>query len=288
MTHPKHSYKLLCLIIAIIILGCAPKMQKTMEICRGKGSLTESLSSLKLRSENMVPFKANGQCLVKFCIVGEKKPERENFPVKLWVNPPAQIRLHGDIALNARGLDLGSNEQQFWLAIKPKEISTYWWGNWADQNDLFEHVKVDPKLLIEALGIAETDDEQNWSLSSEGPFDVLTKQNEQGLIAKKVYVYSCDYLIRKIEYFSAKGKAVIITELNDYRKMSKDFFVPTVIEIVHRNEDGTEDSLKITLKSVEPADFTEKKQGIFFTRPPSNRFKHIFRIIEGKMVEQPE
>ena len=259
-----------------------------MEICRGRESLTESLSSLKLRSENVVPFEANGQCLAKFYTESESKPDKENFPVKLWVNPPAQIRLHGDIALNARGLDLGSNDSEFWLSIRPKEISTYWWGSWADQNDLFGQLMIDPEVILEALGNIETTDQKSWSLSNEGPFDVLTKRNQQDAIIKKIYIYSCDYLTKKIEYFDAKGKAVVVTKLDSYKQISKDFFVPATIEIIHRNQDGTEDSLKVTLKSVAPASFTDKKRDVFFARPQPKGFGHVFKIINGQMIKQPE
>ena len=290
MAHPQHSYRLSFIIAAtvMVLIGCAPEMRKPIQICPGKGSVAQSLQSLRSQSENIVPFKATGQCLAKFYIEDEKKPEKENFPVKLWVNPPAQIRLHGDIALNARGLDLGSNEHQFWLSIRPKEISTYWWGDWADQNDLFGQLMIDPEVILEALGNIETADQKSWSLSNEGTFDVLTKRNQRDAIIKKIYIYSCDYLIRKIEYFDVKGKAAVVTKLDSYKQISKDFFVPATIEISHRNQDGTEDSLKVTLKSVAPASFTDEKRDVFFSRPQPKGFGHIFKIVNGKTIEQSE
>jgi hypothetical protein len=290
MTYQQHSYKLFGLIAAaiIILFGCAPKMQKPLKICQGRESLNESLNSLKLRSGNMVPFEANGQCLAKFYTESESKPDKENFPVKLWVNPPAQIRLHGDIALNASGLDLGSNDSEFWLSIRPKEISTYWWGNWADQNDLSRRLMINPEVVLEAFGNLETGNQESWSLSNEGPFDVLTKRNQQNTIIKKVYIYCCDYLIRKIEYFEKNGKAEAVTKLDNYKQIAKDFFVPTVIEIIHSNQDDTEDSLKITLQSTKSTSFTEKKRNVLFTRPQPKSFEHVLKIINGKIVEQPE
>jgi len=245
------------------------------------------LSVLRSRSENATPLKANGQCRLQYHIEDDNKPKKENFPVKLWVNPPAEIYLQGDIAFDAKGIVLGSNEDEFWLSMKPKEISSYWWGKWSQKSSLGK-LTINPKLLLEALGIATVGSEENWSLSNEGPFDVLTKRNEQTGI-QKIYISNCDYLIRKIEYFD-EGQVVVVTELDKYKEVSKDFFAPSVIKIVNQTGDGDKDSDSITLnlKSIKPANFSERQRKVLFARPQPRGFEHIYKIVDGNMIEQPQ
>jgi len=294
----------------IIFTGCAPQIKKPMLVCPGKKLAADSLSILRSRPQNTVPLKANGQCLLQY--YAEGKEHKENFPVKLWVNPvgsprqqgadvgrltfnrvnpPAQIYLQGDIAFDPKGLVIGSNEREFWLAIKLKEISSYWWGQWSEGSCL-EGLMISPKAMLEALGFAAIDSDESsregWSLSNEGAFDVLTRRNRQGAKSKKIFIYSCDYLIRRIEYFDANGKAMVVTELDKYKQVADGFFVPAVIKIITLAEDSSEDSVSITLslKSMKSAHFTEKAQSRLFTRPEPQGFRHIYRVIDGEIIEE--
>ena len=276
--------KFTILVVAILIFaGCAPQIQKPMQVCPGKKSLAESLDCLGSRSQNTEFFRANGRCLWRY--YGEdKKPKKENFAVKLWVNPPAEIYLQGDVAFNARGIVLGSNEEEFWLAIKP-EISSYWWGKWAEQGSS-DKLLISPKVVLEAFGAASVSSETNWSLSNEGAFDVLTKR-EGDRIIKKIYIYNCDYRVRKIEYFGDDGKAAIVAELDEYKEVLKGVFVPARITIATGGQEMTEDLFEITLGSIKAVDITEKQRNAMFNPPERRRYEHIFRIIDGRMVEQP-
>jgi hypothetical protein len=267
----------------LILVGCAPQEREAIQVCPGKGSVAEALSILRSCTQNTMSLKANGQCRLQYYTEGKK--HNENFPVKLWVNPPAEIYLQGDVAFNAKGIVLGSNEDEFWLSMKPKEISSYWWGKWS-QKKSFGKLMISPKLLLEALGIAAVRSEENWSLSNEGPFDVLTKQGGQNE-SRKIYISNCDYLVRKIEYLD-KGRVVVVTELDKYKEVLKDFFVPSVIKIINRTGDGNKasDNIILTLKSIKPANFTESQRRILFTRPRPRGFEHIYKIVDGNMIEQ--
>jgi hypothetical protein len=269
----------------LILTGCADELKHPTRICPGKRSVSQSLDSLRLTSESILSLKATGRCVARFYV--EDKKYHESFPVRLWVNPPAQILLHGDVFLNPRGIVLGSNEHEFWLAIKPKEISTYHWGLWSEQNSS-QSIIINPKTLLEALGIVPPGDDETWSLSNKGVFDVLTKRNAQGLIVKKVYIYSCNYRVSKIEYFNVDGKAAAIAELYKYKEISEGCFIPRIIKIVTHAQDGREDSVKITLKSVKQYKFDKKKQDVYFNPRKPKGIKHIYRIIDGHIIEQLE
>jgi hypothetical protein len=268
---------------AILIFGgCATQMGKAVRVCPGKESVDESLSSLRMRLENTSPLKADGQCLLQY-YAEDRKPKKENFPVKLWVNPPVEIYMQGDVAFDPKGIVLGSNEDEFWLAIKLKEVSSYWWGRWSEES-YPEKLMISPRLVLEALGVVVVEGEENWSLSNEGAFDILTKQ--EGDKIRKIYINNCDYLVRKIEYFNGDGQAAIVMELDKYKEISKNFFVPGVVKIVNRAGRNKGDSVQITLSSVKPMDFTDKQRGRLFVRPQPQGFRHIYKIVDGNVIEQ--
>jgi hypothetical protein len=236
--------------------------------------------------DKAVAVKAAGQCRLELYSKGKAKPHKENFPIKLWFNPPFDIRLQGDIGFNARGMVAGSNSEEFWLSIKP-EVSSYWWGRWSEQKGSDEF-PLQPKVFLEALGMVEVGGEENWSLSHEGAYDVLTRRNWQGVRIKKVYIYNCDYTTSRIEYFDGDGKIAAAAELSRYRDVTEGFSVPSVIEIVTRARQNKNHSVRVTLESVKGDRFTaEQQKGLFGRRKPRG-FKHVFRVLEGEVVEEAQ
>lgn len=281
------SGKLFFLLVGLVLIvsGCAGELKLPQRVCAGKGDVAESLDSLRSGSENARPFRANGQCHLQYNVEGKR--HNENFQVRLFSEPPAKIYLQGNVAFDPKGVILGSNEDEFWLAIKPKEISGYWWGRWAEQDGFFKLV-LSPKTLLEAFGVIEIGDEGNWSLVNESIFDILTKRDEQGRVVKKIYVYSCDYRVRKIEYFNTDGRATVVAELGGYKEVGEGFFVPCVIKITTLGEDDKRDLVKITLGSVKAASFTEKQRSLIFVLPKTRGYKNIYRILGDDVIEQQQ
>ena len=275
-------------VTAMILAGCAPQL-KRLPVCPGKSSVSEALSTLKLQAQNIVPLKANGQCLLEYYVEGKK--HKENFPVKLWVNPPVEVYLQGDIAFNPRGLVLGSNEHEFWLSIRPQDISSYWWGLWSE-GGYNEKLVISPQIVLEALGIAavggDESGEKDWSLSKENGFDVLTQSSDEGRPVKKLYIGSCDYLVRRIEYFYTNNEVTVAAELEKYKEVLEGVFVPASVKITTRAGVNRGDSVKITFDSIKQAEFPEKLRNRIFTRPDPQGFKHIYKVVNGRIVEQPQ
>ncbi len=273
------------LIMPVLILhGCGGELKVPQRVCEGKKNVAESLYSLRLHSFS--PLRANGQCHLQYD--NEGKTHNENFPVRIFANPPAEIYLQGDVAFDPKGIILGSNEEEFWLAIKPKEISTYWWGRWAEQHG-FNKLVISPKTLLEAFGVIEIADEENWSLTGEGVFDILTKRSKQGGVVKKIYVYSCDYRVRKIEYINAAGENTVVTELGEYKEVAEGFLMPRVIKITTAGRDNKRNSVKITLGSIKETKFIDEKHGLIFNRPEKVRgYKNVYRIIGDDLIRQQQ
>jgi len=308
----KHHHLLFSYFVAAVLIlsGCVPQQLKPTPVCPGKESAAEALSVLGSRAKDMVPLKANGQCLLEYYVEGKK--HKENFPVKLWVhpvrsktpdicpllagisngvNPPVEVYLQGDIAFNPRGLVLGSNEREFWLSIRPEEISSYWWGLWSE-GGYNEKLVISPQIVLEALGIAAVGGdeygEKDWSLSKENGFDVLTQSSDEGRPVKKLYISSCDYLVRRIEYFYTGDEVTVAAELEKYKEVLEGVFVPASVKITTRAGVNRGDSVKITFDSIKKAEFPEKLRNRIFTRPDPQGFKHIYKVVNGRIVEQPQ
>jgi len=271
---------------ALLLAGCAEQVQKPLPICPGKQSAADALSVLRSHLQNASPLKASGSCVLQYYADGKQRAER--FPVKLWLNPPQELFLQGDVAFDPQGVVLGANQGEFWLAIRLKEVSSYWWGRWQEAGS-FNQLIIDPKMMLEGLGITAPDSNQSedWSFTKQGAFDVLTRRGDRTIAGKRIHIYSCDYLVRKIEYLDMRGQAAVVAELDKYEQVRQGFFVPTIVKIIQRGASAAESvTITVTLTSVKSADITSKLRSYLFTRPQPKGFKHIYRVLGGKVVEE--
>jgi hypothetical protein len=269
--------------VALIFLaGCVgPKIEK-LAVCPGRASLEDSLAALNNQAGQIKPFRASGQCFAT--VYENEKRHKEEFTVKLWFNPPNELRLFGDVAFNARGLDIGSNETEFWLAARPKELgNSFSWGKWSEQKGSSGFV---PKMLLESLGKITIGNPQDWSLSNQGTFDILTEQS-QGKIVKKIYIYCCDYRIRKIEYFNDEGKVSVVLEMKNYREIFDGGLFPMELRRTDFRKDGKEALIRVVFETVKDYDYSSQKRAVFFERPMDlNGFEHIYKSVDGGLIEQ--
>ncbi len=276
------GYYFIYIISLFILIGCAPKMQKPLLICPGKESVADALVALHLQSQNMTSLYAKGKSRLQYYDNGKKR--KENLTVRILVKSSDEIYLRGDMSIVPKAIILGSNEREFWLAIKPKEISAYWWGQWSEL-DSSENLLINPKTLLEALGIAEIDMLADWSLSNEGPFDILTQQ-DRDIVVKKIYIFCCDYSTRKIEYFNTDGQIMACVEMEKYKEVTENLFVPGLIVVTTFGGDKKEDSISITfnLNSIQHREIT-RRQNEFFERPQSQGYKNLYRLENGSWIE---
>jgi len=270
------------IVLTCMTSGCVSPVSEILRICPGVDSAAEAVAILDARPSNAVSFKATGHCRLKYYADGKEK--KEKFPVKLWVNPPSKIYMQGDVAFDPKGLVLGGNEQGFWLALKPREISSYWWGRWA-QNDGSEVLLINPKIVLEAIGVTQIDRGDGWVLSRKGSFDVLTSEPQRNLVSRKIYISACDKEIRKIEYYNG-DQMVAVVEMYHYREVSNGFVVPSVIRIIGGRKGEKRNYAEIRLGSVKQIEITGKQRRRMFTRPRPRGFEHVYRIVDGEVIEQ--
>ena len=283
MNHTRKQFLVFVSIAATVIAlaGCTPQQRLPARICPGKSSVQESLAALKARREIAPPFRATGQCVLQYSLEG--KEHKENFPVKLWVNPPLELYLQGDVAFDAAGLVLGSNENEFWLRLKPKEISACWQGRWSDAADA-KKIAANPRVALEAFGLVDVND-GDWSLACDDSFDILTRRNEQAVVLKRIYISKCEYLVSKIEYLNADGEIAASALFDDYKPVADGFLVPGLIEVIVREKDGSRSSANLKFDSVKAAKFTEQQRRRLFVKPGTRGLTHVYQVIGDDIVE---
>jgi len=255
-----------------------------MRHCPGKTTADEAIAVLKSRREKVAPIRATGQCLLRYHVEG--KVRKGNFPVKLWVNPPYEIYLQGDVAFDATGLVFGSNVDEFWFWLRPKEVSSYWSGKWS-QAGIRNGLAVSPVIVLEAFGAVDIR-QGDWTLSRDGSFDLLILCNDRGVIIQKIYIEPCDYAVTKIERFDESGDIYLKAEFAGYEKTAEGFLTPSRIKIVAVSEEGSEDSVEITLASVKTTELSSQQRQRLFVRPLPRGFNHIYQVIDGEAVEQKQ
>ncbi len=261
----------LCLFFA----GCmAPRVDEYLPIvCPDKKTVGQALEILRHRRENVMPVRAGGNMSIQWPDSGNK-PHQENLVVDLRFYPPGRIYFRGSTLLG-EAVRLGANADQFWMLMKPKEISTYHWGKRSHIEMCMTKQWMNPQNFIEALGVVSVDGD--WSLSNNGDFDVLTKTGHGRNVVKKIYLNCSDYLARKIEYYDPRGQVALTLELNKYTQSADAAPVPTRISITHHEANTV---AEVTLKNVKLFRPTPKQLAGLFARPEPKGFEHVFELNE--------
>jgi hypothetical protein len=268
--------------------GCAAP-PKPLLVCPGTSNLQEALQVLRVRAKQAVPFEARGECRLAYHVPDEKgvKHQSVNLP-NVWFDPPSDVLIRGSVTTDQRAVMVGSNDQEFWLALHPKEISSYYWGRWEEAANA-EGMLINPAIVLEAFGIlGHEDPNAQWQFTKQGPYDVLTRLNTGGRPARRLYIYSCDCLVHKMEHFGPDGQVVATAELKDYELVTGDFRVPTRIHVTTIDRSGREDTLDIDLGTPKPKKFTPQQMQQFVRNPADVRnFDHVYRLANGYWVSQP-
>ena len=269
-----HCIGLLLISMLVLGAGCAQQLIPPVKKCHGKETIGELTAVVNQRTSGLAAMQAGGTCrILWYDSKGKRHPE--NLDIKLRFYPPDRLYFRGD-RLGIEVVRVGTNHDDFWLRLKPKEISAYWSGKRLDIQNCSNQLWINPNSLLEALGVINVD--SNWVFSKEGQFDVLTRPGAEGRTVKKIHFNRCDYLPAKIEYFDDTGGLAVVVTQTEYTHTKDGIILPTKISIIHEDGNGTGTSVDITLKNVKLYQPTEKKlKGLF--RPPSSKgFEHIFKL----------
>jgi hypothetical protein len=290
------------LALGILLAGsCAPQPEP-LRICPGKATVAEALQTLEMRAARAVPLRAHGQAVLTYHVPDKNRVERHNVPMQLLFAPPADIYIQGSVGVDGKAIIMGSNERDFWLALRPKEISSYYVGQWREVRD-FEGLMVSPRIVLEAMGLVTEPntvvDEKQWTLKYERPCDVVTRRDSAGRPVKRLYIYACDYSIRRIEYFDRRGKVVAVAQLRGYKpveqgagssaaggRVTEPFDVPTRIDVVATGPEGQKDSIVMEIRSATMTRINERQRQLYLNPPPADRYEHVYHWEDGGWVPE--
>lgn len=274
--------RLLGLMLALVTLagGCLSQIFPPARVCPGKPNVAAALEALKVQAKAAVPFRGNGQCRLGY-VTESGKTRQLNLPVSVYVNPPSEVYVQGQAAPGPQGLVfLGTNEQEFWMAIRP-EISTFWWGEWSRSGG-GQDLPVSPKAVFESLGLAAAESSQadpnHWSLSAGPGQDVLTWTGQDGRPLKRLFVDRCDYRIARIEYLDGDGHVAVVVELKAYERVTQGLSVPSRISIVAFAKGQRTHWARLTLGTFMEKQYTEKFRRRYFVRPESGGFENVVEV----------
>jgi len=278
------------LLLAAAAGGCMGPESRILPVCPGKANVRESLSALATQAEKAVSFRvSSGRCLLTYHNPDNGKQERHNLWLKLWFNPPQEMYIQGSIAADPKAVVIGSNDERFWLSLRPKEISGYYEGRWSEVRD-FGGLIMSPKVLLEAFGIIACTQEElrarAWSLKNKGAFDILTRHDESGRPTQRVYVFACDYRVLKIEYINPDGDVVAVTQMGAYKPVTDGFSIPTEIKAIIVGPDNTRDSMETELNSIKAMEFTQQQRDFMFVPRGRERAEHVYEYQDGRWVPQ--
>ena len=224
------------------------------------------------RGTHAVAFKAAATSLHGL-VTPEGKTERYNFTAKVWFDPPVSLRVRSHATFSGN-LEIGCNETEFWLGIKP-EISSYYWGRWDETMD--EGVlPISPKVVREALGIIPIDDEEAWALSEGKNVLILSRSIDRDGLVKKIFLHPRKKEIVKILYEDAEGMPWVTADLVGYRGIAPNFSVPTVIRLSTWSNGKRMDSMKLTMHDFD----TRGIPASVFERREPKGFENVRRVTQ--------
>lgn len=256
-------YQIFFLTVAgLFLTSCGEVVQQEKILC-------DCDSNWRVSENNISSFYIKGNCIIDIDDDGHRI--KESYRVKIYYEPQQNLYFQGDHDLLGKAIILGSNSDEFWLWIRHKEVSSYWFGDWNKMDS--SSLLISPDIIFEAMGISSNSTDE---YKIEDGYYVF----QQG--SKKKYYSCCDGLLEKIEVIGSTGQVVSICNLSGYFQPveGKDFTIASNIEIITFNKSGNENKINLKLKknSFKKKEFNDKFRGRFFSRPVPKGAKNIYEI----------
>jgi hypothetical protein len=266
---------IICSMLSMFFCGCGPslRVEQAGPIVAGKASIAEAAEVLNARRLAMIPIRSSGELFYEEFEDG-KRGENFRFTATLRFVPERRIYFRCK-SLVGEAIHLGGNADEFWLRMKPKEVSRYWSGNWDDLDGCGRQLLLSPLIMLEALGMVSVDG--SWVLENEAGFDVLTKYSNAMKPLKKVYVRTSDYLIERIEYFSGSPRPQVQVELGEYKHVAANVSVPGRITVLSFDADVLTSKVGIRLKGIRVFEPNKKQLAVLFEPDPKG-VKYVYRL----------
>jgi hypothetical protein len=244
------------------LVGCHGPLRG--KVVPGKATFQDAASALQAQAESFEPTQINGTCRLDYPDEEGKWRRTTPFTMKLWLEPPHNLHVQISTVPGPEGkIFLGTNEQEFWLSIKP-EINTYWFGRWEDVSEVTD-LELDPRVVLESLGMIQFAPHETWQLENQKRLDVLTcRETASARLVKRFYVTTKTYQLSQIEYYDAFGDLAVAVELKRYKVLDGKNSVPSGICVSRYAGGELEGRVTFALREGVPRTFTEKTRARMF------------------------
>ena len=168
-----------CLLIATLAMGCTlsrprtntpppvvlaarPTLEQLVEVVNSNSDRVQQLHSDSVRLSNPEQLLGSLNATLDY-----ERPASQHAA--------ANFRLTGNV-MGSRQLDLGSNDQEYWMWVKQNQPPTVFWGRHSEfhQSAARDVLPVPPSWIVEALGIVHLD--------PQGDHEPLYASETQGLL----------------------------------------------------------------------------------------------------------
>lgn len=278
----KRLLLLTALLSAAFLTGCPRPVEPVgPSIVASMGNIQAAAEALKAHKSNVKPLIANAD--VKISFFKDGKPKEENADANLAFDPPRNLFFRAK-RLGIEVIWAGSNDEQFWFRMKPKEISQYFSGTWKQLDKCSSNLLISPESMLDALGMVTVD--SSWKFKDINGQDVLVKLGADNLINKRIFINRNGYLVSRIEYYDKYGIMAVAVDMADYTPIARGSKIPKKIDITSYDLGEMAAKVKITLKNpkfLTPDKIREKT----FLKPDSKGFDSVFKMNDDcKFVEQ--
>lgn len=178
----------------------------------------------------------------------DEKGRRHDLDLRgsMVVQQPRSLWMRLDHALEERQVELGSNDEEYWLAIR-RDYATLWWGRHEHVGKAeVEPLPIDPARIADTLGLRVLP-----ARGALGPFrrcfqrfDELTYGRVDpidGFLADRVYAVDRypPFLIRRIDFLDRAGQADMAVWLDDYAQTDGDGLFPRKMRLQWPKRDSS-------------------------------------------------
>jgi hypothetical protein len=163
---------------------------------------------------------------VRLSIPGQLVGLRATVDLDRMTGPqrPGRFRLSGS-ALGARQLDLGSNDEAYWMWVKQTQPPTVFWGRHGDfyQSAAQQFLPMPPSWMIDALGVIHIDGQRDhdgpYASQTPGLLQIRTQiPTPQGDLLRVLEIDQRRALIVQQQIFDAGGHLLAIAIGSDFRQ----------------------------------------------------------------------
>jgi hypothetical protein len=152
---------------------------------------------------------------------------------------PLRFRLRAETTLSGPEIDLGSNEELFWIWIRrvqPQETVYCRHEQFRSDPAIRRKLPIDPEWLIEALGIVQLDPSQHHQgpyPASGGRLEIRSmRETPDGPAMKSTFVDGIHGVVLEQRLLDSRGQLIALAKASRFRREPvSGLFMPTVIDV---------------------------------------------------------